>query len=131
MQKNVLKKLFICHKFDWILGAALLITALCLFLIFKNIEKPGGKVTVKKDNEVVAEYSLDKDGEYEFKSFYGYNKLIIKDGMAWVVDSSCKDHICEKTGKISKVGETIICLPNSLFVTITEGEASDYDAIVR
>lgn len=131
MQKNVLKKLLKCHKFDFILGAALLLAALCLFLVFRNMEKTGGKVVVRQDNEVVGEYSLSEDGEYVFKTFYGSNTLVIKNGEAYVKDSTCRDHICEDTGAVSGVGETIICLPNTLFITVTEGEPSEYDAIVR
>lgn len=131
MQKNVLRKLLKCHKFDFILGAALLLTALCLFLVFRNMEEKGGKVVVKQDKEVVGEYSLSKDGEYVFKTFYGSNTLVIKDGVAYVKDSTCRDHVCEDTGVVSRVGETIICLPNTLFITVTEGEPSEYDAIVR
>ncbi len=131
MQKNVLKKLLKCHKFDFILGAALLLAALCLFLVFRSFEKEGGRIIVKQDNEIVGEYSLSEDGEYVFETFYSSNTLVIEDGRAYVKDSTCKDHICEDTGAVSKVGETIICLPNTLFITVTEGEESSYDAIVR
>ena len=131
MQKNVLRKLLKCHKFDFILGAVLLLAALCLFIVFRNLEKTGGRVVVQQDNEIVGEYSLSEDGEYVFKTFYGSNTLVIKNGEAYVKNSTCRDHICEETGAISKVGDTIICLPNTLFITVTEGEPSEYDAIVR
>lgn len=131
MQKNVLKKLFISHRFDFALGAALLVVALCLFLVVGKLEKTGGTVTVKMNDDVIGVYSLSVDGEYPITSFYGSNTLVIKDGKAWVKDSSCPDHICENTGKISKLGETIICLPNTVFITITEGGASDLDAVVN
>ena len=48
-----------------------------------------------------------------------------------MAESTCHDHVCEGMGRISKVGETIICLPNGLFVKVTEGEEGDYDAVVR
>ena len=131
MQKNVLKKLFQSHKFDLLLGAVLLIVALCLFPILKGCEKKGGVVTVKSDGEVIDVLSLEKDGEYVYKTFYGTNTLVIEDGQAYVIESSCKDHICEETGKISKVGETIICLPNTFFVTVIEGEEALYDEVVE
>ena len=79
MQKNALKKSFISHKWDIILGAVLLITALCLFLVFKQNKKDGGYVKVEQDGKVVGSYPLDKDGRYEFTNFYGSNTLIIED----------------------------------------------------
>ena len=95
------------------------------------MEKNGGMVTVKSDGKIIDVHSLSEDGEYVYKTFYGTNTLVIKDGKAWVTASSCKDHICEDTGKINKVGETIICLPNTLFITVTEGEAPEYDEVVN
>ena len=127
--KNVLRKLFISHKFDWILGTALLLVALCLFLVFKNIKKTGSVIQVKQSNKVVDTFDLSEDGEYEYSLLGGTNTLMIKDGYAYVTDSNCSDHICENMGKISKVGETIICLPNELFIKVIEGEEGDFDAI--
>ena len=118
MLRSVLRKLLQSHKFDLILGAALLLAALCLFLVFKGMEREGGTVTVKSDGKVVDILSLSEDGEYVYESFYGSNTLVIKDGKAYVTESSCKDHICEDTGKISKVGETIICLPHKLVIEV-------------
>ena len=54
----------------------------------------------------------------------GSNILTIENGTARMSDSSCPDHICENKGKIKYVGQTIVCLPNKLTVTVT-GEAED------
>ncbi len=131
MQKNALRKLFTLHKNDFILGAALLLAALCLFFIFRNTRHNGGIVQVKQDGKIVGEYPLSEDAEYEFKVYYGSNTLMIKDGYAYMAESDCKDHVCEKTGKISKTGESIICLPHELFITIIDGKDNDYDAVVN
>ena len=131
MRKNVLKKLFISHRFDFILGAVLLIAALCLFAVFKNTKKDGGAVEVTQDGKLVGVYPLSEDASYEFSTFYGHNTLVIEDGFAYMSESTCRDHVCEGMGRISKVGETIICLPNELFVKVTKGEEGDYDAVVR
>ncbi len=126
--KAIIKK----YKNDMILGAALLIAALCLFLVFNSIHRSdGGMVQVKQDKKIIGTYSLDKDGEYEIKTYYGTNTLTVKDGYAYMSQSSCKDHLCEKMGKISRVGETIICLPNSVFIEVISGDNSDYDAVVQ
>ena len=130
MQKNVLKKLFISHKFDFLLGAVLLIAALCLFVVFKTTRKNGSYVCIKQGKNIVGTYALGEDSEYEIKSFYGSNTLVIKDGYAYMSESSCKDHLCEKMGKISNGGETIICLPNEVFVEIISSKEK-YDAVVR
>lgn len=131
MQKNALKKLLVLHRNDIILCTVLLIAALCFVLIFKNINRPTGLVQVVQNNKVTGTYSLSEDNEYVLNTYYGSNTLVIENGYAYVKDSSCDDHICENMGKISKVGETIICLPNTLFITVIEGEQSDLDAVVE
>lgn len=131
MQKNVLKKLFISHKYDVLLCLILVIIALLLMLVINNAKKNGSIVQVKQGRDVVGEYSLSEDGEYEFTTFYGSNTLVIENGSAYVTNASCKDHICENMGRISKTGETIICLPNEFFVKIINGDYNEYDAIVR
>lgn len=109
----------------------LLIAALCLFAVFKNTKKDGGAVEVTQDGKLVGVYPLSEDASYEFSTFYGHNTLVIEDGFAYMSESNCRDHVCEGMGRISKVGETIICLPNELFVKVTKGEEGDYDAVVR
>ena len=133
MQKNVLKKLFTSHKFDIILGTVLLATALCLFFVLPGTRHIGDYVEVKQGNDIVGVYPLNKDGRYEIKAFYGSNILVIKDGSAYMEEASCKDHICMNMGHISQVGETIICLPNEVFVKVInkDGEGGDYDAILQ
>ena len=46
------------------------------------------------------------------------NTLVIKDEMADMIFADCPDQICVKHAPISNVGETIICLPNKVVVTI-------------
>ncbi|MCM1307014.1 MAG: NusG domain II-containing protein [Butyrivibrio sp.] len=113
------------------MGAALLAAALCLFAIFKNTKRDGGTVEVTQDGKLVGVYPLSENAVYEFSAFYGHNTLVIENGFAYMSESTCHDHICEGMGRISKVGETIICLPNELFVKVTDGEEGDYDAVVR
>ena len=132
MQKNVLKKSFISHKKDLLLGAALLGAALCLFLLFHFVTGSSGHyISVKSDGKVIATYSLDQNATYVIDTVFGSNTLVIEDGCAYVIDASCQDKICEGMGKISRKGEMIICLPNELFITVTAGEDGEVDAVVR
>lgn len=131
MKKNVLKKLFIYHKWDFILVVSFLVLSLAIWLITGPLKKNGAYVCVRQGQKIIGSYSLKEDAEYEVSTFYGSNILVIDDGKAYVKDATCNDHICMKTGKISKNGEMIICLPNELFIEITDGEDGEYDAVVR
>ena len=107
---------------DVIVISAILLAAL-LFVIFTLVlRKPGSVAVVEINGEVAGEYSLSKDGVFVLNG--GTNTLVIEDGEAYLIDSDCPDHTCERTGKIRYVGQTIVCLPNRLSVTV-EGNSDD------
>ena len=120
-------------KQDFILIFALLAVAVVAFFVINNvISKDGAKVQVLVDGEIFYEYNLDENGEYLIKTDMGENTLVIEDGNAYVSDANCPDKLCVNQGKISKSGQSVICLPHKLVVTIVdeEGETPEVDAVV-
>ena len=58
----------------------------------------------------------------------------IQDGQVFISEADCPDGLCVNTGKISKTGQTIICLPHKLVIEITDSETSvsdDIDIMVK
>ena len=55
---------------------------------------------------------------------YGYNLIEIGDEEVRVIEADCPDKIDVKQGYISRIGETIVCLPNKMVVEI-KGIAED------
>ena len=110
------------YRADIIVIGAILVLALLLVWIMTLTKKPGAVAVVEIDGVVAGEYPLDVAGTFPLNG--GTNVLVIQDGNAYLNYSNCPDHTCEKTGKIRYVGQTIICLPNRLSITI-RGEASD------
>lgn len=53
---------------------------------------------------------------------------ITKQGVS-VISSDCPDKICEHTGVISKAGQSIVCLPAKVSVSLV-ADNSAYDAVV-
>ncbi len=70
------------------------------------------------------EYSLQEDREITVALENGTNLLIIRDGQVWMEEADCPDRLCVRQGAVSRVGESIICLPHELVVTV-EGEETD------
>lgn len=101
---------------DIILAVLLLVLALSVFLILEFTKEAGSLARVSVNGEIIADFPLDKDGEYSLSD--GKNTLVIKDGEAFISEADCPDKVCVRTGKISKVGEQIICLPNRVIVEI-------------
>ena len=102
--------------FDVILIAVLLCISVgaCAFLFLGS--KTGGAVSVEVDGEVVGVYPLSRNGEFSLCD--GSNVLEIKDGKAFMKSADCPDKTCVHSRAISKVGETVVCLPNRVTVSV-------------
>lgn len=79
-----------------------------------SFSKQGSRVIVKQDNKIVYNQSIDIDQTINT----GTNIISVKDGEVFMSDADCKNQICVNTGKISKKGESIVCLPNKVIVEI-------------
>ena len=103
-----------------------------LITVFLHLTgKEGTQVQVSVDAKVIATYPLSEDISVVIDGFGGgTTRLEIKGGSAYLTDTSCPDHLCEKMGKINSVGQSIICLPNRVVVEITGDYSSEYDAVV-
>ena len=121
---------------DIILVLAILILALASFLIFKACAKEGSVVSITVDGKLYKTLSLDTDvvvevvtgenGEYK-------NTVTVKDGKVSITYANCPDGICEDHRAIKHRGETIVCLPHRLVVTVEgdSNEAPDVDLSVK
>lgn len=98
----------------------LLLTAVIL-AVFLTFAKKGKNVAVILDGEEKFCYNIDKDLTISIDSQNGHvNVLEIKNGKATVISADCPDKICVSHRSISKVGETIVCLPNKVVIEIKE-----------
>lgn len=51
------------------------------------------------------------------------------DDGVYIQSSSCPDGTCMKTGRISRPGESIVCVPAKLSITIPSDESEDEDEV--
>ncbi|MBE6777137.1 MAG: NusG domain II-containing protein [Ruminococcaceae bacterium] len=103
---------------DILLVGGIVVFALLLFVVFKLNLKDGNLVKVSIDNQMKDCYNFNEDGEYTITSGKNTNVLVIKDGTAFIKSADCPDKICVHHRPISKVGETIVCLPHKVVVEI-------------
>lgn len=114
---------------DFLLFAALLLGGALLLFLFSLMPK-GGTVLVEKNGEPIltqqlSELDAPKEQLVEGEGGLSVTVLLDRDG-AQVIGADCRDQVCVKTGKISRVGESILCLPAKVAVRITgEGRAAD------
>ena len=120
---NVLKS----HRNDIFLTAALLLLGGALALFLYVTRQEGGTVTVQIDGETVMELPLDRDAELVLGGGEHTNTLVIRGGTARVVEASCPDKICVGQGPVQYAGESIVCLPHKLVITVRGGTAGGID----
>ncbi len=108
------------------IGALLLLFSflgLSLFL-FRG---EGDRVLVTVDGVEYASYPLNTDIVTDIRTGAageGHNRLVIKDGKAFVEEASCPDGICAAHRPIHREGESIVCLPHRVVITVekTDGK---------
>ncbi|MBO5322199.1 MAG: NusG domain II-containing protein [Clostridia bacterium] len=105
---------------DVILIAAILLVAILSFLIFKSSLKNGENAVITVEGETVAVLTLSEDTTKTIETKYGINEVTIMDKTVFVSNADCPDKICVEHREISRVGETIVCLPHKLVVEISE-----------
>ena len=115
------------HRNDLLLTAVLLLLGGALALFLWLTRQAGGIVSIQMDGKVVMELPLDEDRSLVLGEGEHTNTLVIKDGKARVVEASCPDRICVGHGAIQYAGESIVCLPHKLVITVQGGPSPDID----
>lgn len=115
------------RKNDVILIAALTLTFALIGACLLLLGKQGDTVTVTVDGKLYGEYPLARDTSVEILSEGGHNLLVIRDGAALVEDASCPDGICAAHSPISRNGESIICLPNKVVISVSSESENEPD----
>ena len=91
----------------------------------------GSTVIVTVDGIEEAHFPLNTDTEHTIKTEKGINYLEIKDGSASITDANCPDKLCVHQRSISKKGETLVCLPHKVIVSISSDTDTEIDGIAQ
>ncbi len=87
-------------------------------------------ISVEVDGQKYGEYSLNEDQvipiEIKGKTV---NVVTIENGSAYMSEATCPDKLCIKQGSISSRSQSIVCLPNRVIVTVTEGKETEIDSM--
>ncbi len=116
------------HRNDAILIAVLLLLGGALAVFLYATRQNGGYVSVQVDGETVMKLPLSEDTRIVLGEGGHTNTLVITDGAAQVVEAGCPDQICVNHGAIRYAGESIVCLPHRLVVSVEGGQESGIDA---
>lgn len=119
-------------KKDIILIVVILLAAIGEFEILRWTQRDGSRVVVTVDGKQVCESRLSNDQVYEIPVEDGKNVLEIKDRSVRMKEADCPDQICKKHKAITKVGETIVCLPHKVVIEIqSDTKEQELDGITK
>lgn len=117
------------RKNDWILVAAVLVLAITwLGIHFFQPQQDTGMVVVSINGEEYGSWPLSENCTVEIEDT---NRLLIENGQADMIWADCPDKLCVHQKAISREGESIICLPNQVVVSIVGGREREVDAVTK
>ena len=116
------------HRNDIFLVAVLLLLGGALALFLWLTRQAGGTVAVQINGEPIMELPLSGDTRIVLGDGTHTNTLVIENGSARVVEANCPDQICVNRGAVRYDGESIVCLPHKLVITVEGGPSPDIDA---
>ena len=104
------------------MAAGVLLAAGLLFCVLRACGTTGAEAVVMQDGREILRISLSgEDAVYPVTTDYGRYCIKVRDGMVSVSEAPCPDQICVQHTPTATVGDSIICLPGRLTVTVTDG----------
>ncbi len=98
----------------------------------------GGYIEVRVEHpdseSEISVYPLSADRDIAIRQGEELNVVRISNGQAMMTEANCPDLICVRMRAISHVGESVICLPHGVIVTVVDdasdsGDTDGYDAV--
>ncbi len=99
---------------DFVVAATIILLAMAIWLFPMRNKDKGEYVNIYQNGKLLERMSLDKGESKEL----GGVCINVKNGEAFVSEADCPDKVCEKSGKISRSGESIACVPNKILIKI-------------
>lgn len=127
-------RIYNIRKGDLLLFFGFLLLASLLFAGYRLFfQKPGSSVEITIDGKVTKTLPLNQDTTYEIISGEHHKNILkIKDGSASITDADCPDKLCVHQKKINKKGETLVCLPHKVVISvISSEEEKEFDGIAN
>ena len=116
--------------FDYVIIVFVLALSLTLIVCFSDNQSGAQQCVIEVDGKEYARFDmtlLTEEKVIDIDSQYGRNVVVIDRGGVSVTESSCPDGSEVKSGRITKPGQSLICLPNRVVVRL-EGN-SGVDAV--
>lgn len=118
---------------DILIAVVVVCCAAAVYFYYSAVSGSGSIAIVAKNNIELYRIDISQvDEPYDLTVDKEHNVVLYveNDGISFK-SSDCKDQLCVKMGKISKDGETVVCLPNGCTVFIDSEKEPEIDAVLR
>jgi hypothetical protein len=105
-------------KKDILIILSLFLIFLLFFFVIKLNQKEGSRVKISHNGKEIYNISLENLKDSATYMVDGAKIVADKNGV-YVSDNDCPNKQCVKSGKISKTGESIVCVPKRIVIEIT------------
>ena len=114
---------------DWLLCGAVALCAVALGgALWFSSPGDGAVAVVTQDGTELARLPLDTDATYTVGGPYE-NVVRVADGKVSIESATCPGEDCVRQGAVSRVGASLVCLPNRVTVTV-EGADGTTDVVI-
>lgn len=120
------KNFHLIKPFEAVIIGVILLGSIAATVIM-NLSGSGSRTAVIQCGDIRHELALNRDGSFSFEDIDA--EFEVKNGKIRLTKASCPDKICEKTGYIGSSGQSIICVPNKITVTVV-GSDESFDVTV-
>ena len=110
-------------KKNIIFAVVIIVIAAIISLFLYLNPQTGTEVLVSVADGKSTTLSLENDSIVHIGADYGAKldvTLEIKDGAVRFIDSVCQDHICEGFGWVSHAGDTAVCMPAGVMISVKQ-----------
>lgn len=120
-------------KNDIFLIAGILFLAIAIAAAyFIAYPQNGDMVQVSVDGLAVKTFPLNQNTSYTIRAKADEENILeIKDGYARITAANCPDKLCVHQRKISKQGETLVCLPHKVVVSVISSKKATLDGVAE
>ena len=100
----------------------ILFTCLIIFSISNYWDAPVGQyLKIEKNNDEPKILSLNQNSNEKISGLLGDSEINISEGKARFSKSPCTKKYCIHQGWVNRVNQTVVCLPNQISISITDG----------
>ncbi len=108
---------------DLLLLVGVLAVVIIFAVIFFATRREGAYAAILQNGTEIARHSLAEDRQIQIQTEGTVTHLlVIEGGKARITRADCPDQICVNHRPVSKVGETVVCLPRELVIKIVGNE---------